>query len=67
MSNQLTENENIRCRWDPDNPSGCFDDDSCGCYVDPCAFFGVASEDCSDFDENEWCCTVVETCCEWER
>ena len=67
MSIQDSANETVSCRWDPDNPASCFDDESCGCYMDPCDFFEVSDEDCMPFDENEWCCTMVETCCELER
>ena len=34
------------CHWNPKDPRSCLDPDSCGCYVDPCDYFGVAPEDC---------------------
>ena len=34
------------CRWNLKDPRSCMDPDSCGCYVDPCDYFGVAPEDC---------------------
>ena len=67
MTNKTTTQDMINCRWDPDNPESCFDEDACGCYIDPCDFFEVGAGDCMPFDEEEWCCTVVGTCCELER
>ncbi len=34
------------CRWNLKDPRSCLEPDSCGCYVDPCDYFGVAPEDC---------------------
>ncbi len=34
------------CRWNLKDPRSCLEPDSCGCYVDPCVYFGVAPEDC---------------------
>ena len=34
------------CRWNLKDPRSCMDPDSCGCYVDPCDYFGLTSDDC---------------------
>ncbi len=34
------------CRWNLKDPRSCMDPDSCGCYVDPCEFFGLSPEAC---------------------
>ena len=34
------------CHWNLKDPRSCQEPDSCGCYVDPCVYFGVAPEDC---------------------
>jgi len=49
------------CRWDPDDPSLCFEADACGCFMDPCTHFGLDPEECIQ-DPCEGCCTVFEQC-----
>ena len=49
------------CRWDPVDPHRCFDDTSCGCYISPCAYFGIDDPDC-DLDTSDQCCVLVHTC-----
>lgn len=56
-----TTNSHIGCRWDPVQPDLCFDENSCGCYMDPCQYFGIEGEDCSPAGE-EICCSLIETC-----
>ncbi len=34
------------CRWYSKDPRSCLEPDSCGCYVDPCDYFGLSPEDC---------------------
>lgn len=34
------------CHWNLKDPRSCLEPDSCGCYVDPCEYFGVSPEDC---------------------
>ena len=34
------------CRWNLKDPRSCMEPDSCGCYVDPCEFFGLSPEAC---------------------
>ena len=34
------------CHWNLKDPRSCLEPDSCGCYVDPCVYFGVSPEDC---------------------
>ena len=34
------------CRWNLKDPRSCMDPDSCGCYVDPCDYFGLTPDDC---------------------
>ena len=36
------------CRWNLKDPRSCLEPDSCGCYVDPCVYFGVSPENCCD-------------------
>lgn len=64
MAIQIPEHLDIHpfgCRWDPVDPHACFDNTSCGCYVDPCDYFGVEAEDCA-VDTSELCCTRVGSC-----
>ncbi len=34
------------CRWNLKDPRSCMDPDSCGCYVDPCDYFGLTPDEC---------------------
>ena len=53
--------EELGCRWDPDDPSLCFEADACGCFMDPCTYFGMDSKECAQ-DPCEECCTLYELC-----
>jgi len=64
MAIQIPEHldiEPVGCHWDPDDPFACFDDTSCGCYMNPCDYFGIEAKDCA-MDTCEPCCTLVYTC-----
>ncbi|KJS29300.1 MAG: hypothetical protein VR64_20930 [Desulfatitalea sp. BRH_c12] len=60
-SGMATE-ETLGCRWDPDDPHLCFDERSCGCYMDPCDYFKVPSAECAAETSEEICCSVIDTC-----
>ncbi|MFZ7125009.1 MAG: hypothetical protein ACOWWM_02500 [Desulfobacterales bacterium] len=48
-----TQSDDVdNCRWDLTDPDSCWDESSCGCYTDPCTFFGWDKADC-----------CVEPCC----
>ena len=46
----------LGCVWDADDPSACFDETSCGCYTDPCDYFGLSREECCIDMGCEDCC-----------
>jgi hypothetical protein len=68
MNNEKAKNsvkatkETLGCRWDPDDPRLCFDDRSCGCYMDPCDYFEVRNAECAAEANEEICCAVINTC-----
>lgn len=44
------------CTWDSEDPAACFDEKACGCYVDPCDYFGLSREECCIDMGCEDCC-----------
>ena len=51
------------CRWDPIDPHGCFDERSCGCYMDPCDYFDIPAAEC-ELDTCDPCSACADTCVE---
>jgi hypothetical protein len=61
LKNSIMTGETVSCRWDPDDPELCFEADACGCYIDPCTYFGFDADLCRQ-EPCEACCTLIDTC-----
>lgn len=48
--------EHIECKWEEPDPYACMDEQSCGCYTDPCTLYGVDPAYCMDDDPCACCC-----------